>query len=242
MSRKSKPVAGEINRQAEVQYFLRRAVAVEGLSLAAGHVWASEGDRWAELVFALLTCVTSVPHPVVRALADQLNDAGLLEVGALAEIQQAKGQGAPPDVHARSIVECLQEGGFAQEEARRGLEAMCEAALSLQQHFDGKVQRYLRRYGEQMIGELDGFFHFTTLDADAVRAAFSYWLQNVLNMPLPLVDERVTEARQRVGLRLDELVEAADELGINVALVDDVVLSYDARRAAGGLTPEQTEG
>jgi hypothetical protein len=242
MSRERRRTSSEANRQAEIQYLLRRAVAAEGQFLAWGHVWASERERWKELVFALLTGVTSLAHPEIRALTDQLDDAGLLDVSMLAEFQQEKERDAPLGVHARSILDCLQEGGFSQEEARRGLGVMCDAALSLQRQFDGKVQRYLRRYGELMLRELDEFFQFTDLDADATRAAFTYWLQNVLNMPLPMLDERITAACQRLGVQPDELIVAADELGINLAFLDDVLLSYDARRTAGGLRVEQTDG
>jgi hypothetical protein len=242
MSRERRPTASEANRQAEIQYLLRRAVATEGQYLAWGHLWASERERWRELVFALLTHVTSLTHPEIRALTDQLDDAGLLDVSMLAEIQQEKGRDASLGVHARSILDCLQEGGFGKEEALRGLDVICEAALSLQRQFDGKVQRYLRRYGELMLRELDEFFHFTALDAHATRAAFTYWLQNALNMPLPLLDERVTAACQRLRVQPDELIVAADELGINLAFLDDVLLSYDARRTAGGSRLEQTDG
>jgi hypothetical protein len=231
MSRKSEPTANKTNREAEIQYLLRRAVAAEGPSFAWSHLWVSERDRWKELVFALLTHVTSLPHFEIRQLADQLDDAGLLDVSVLAELQQEKGRAAPLGVHARSILECLQEGGFDQEEALRGLDVMCDAALSLQRQFDGKVQRYLRKYGELMLREVEDLFQFTTLDADATRSAFTYWMQNALNMPLPLLDERVRTVCQRLGIEPDELVRAADELGVNVAFLDDVLLSYDARRA-----------
>jgi hypothetical protein len=232
MPRETEPTADATNRQAEVQYLLRRVVVVDGPSIAPSHMWVSERERWKELVFALLTGVTSLPHSEIRVLADQLDDAGLLDVGMLAKVGEERRRDMAPGAHARGVLDCLREGGLAEEEVSRGLDAMCDAALSLQQRFDGKVQRYLRKYGEQMLREVEDLFEFTTLNADVARSAFTYWLQNVLNMPLPLLDERVRMLCRRLGIEPDELVLAADELGINVAFLDDVLLSYDARRAA----------
>jgi hypothetical protein len=242
MSRETEPSPEATSRQVEVQYLLRQAVVVDGPSLASSHVWISERERWKELVFALLTALTSRPHSEVRAVVDQMDDAGLLDVDMLGQVGEERRRGVAPGAHARSVLDFLREGGFAEEEIASGLDAMCDAALSLQQRFDGKVQRYLRRYGELMLDEIEDLFQFTTLDADAARSAFTYWLQNVLNMPLPLLDEPVRTASRHLGVEPDELVLAADELDLNLAFLDDVLLSYDARRAVARPPQEPADG
>jgi hypothetical protein len=45
-------------------------------------------------------------------------------------------------------------------------------------------------------------------------------------MPVPLQDSTIKEYANRVGIGPDDLVAAADELDINVAVVDDAVHAY----------------
>jgi len=44
-----------------------------------------EGDRWVELVFALLTRVAKIPETELRMLANRCRDLGLLDVEVLAD-------------------------------------------------------------------------------------------------------------------------------------------------------------
>jgi hypothetical protein len=118
------------------------------------------------------------------------------------------------------------EWGFSREESQRAVAVMSDAAEGLSRHFHSKVQLYLRHYGMLMLQEVDNFFSFSGLDNTQVRRAMTYWLQNVANMPVPLQDSTIKEYANRVGIGPDDLVAAADELDINVAVVDDAVHAY----------------
>jgi hypothetical protein len=207
---------------AEAKYILRKTLTTEGSDLVLNHLWIWEVERWKELVFALLSRIIKISEDEVRDLVDNLAELELLDTTALSALCRDNGSPNLEDSNARHILGLFQEKGLGEADAQRGLTAMCEVALGLQQHYGGKVQRYLRHYGELMLRDIEQSFHFSELNESEVKQAFIYWLQNVLNMPLSLVDENVVEFCKKNSLTVEELFEAADELDINFALVDDL--------------------
>ena len=225
------------NSPIDAEFLLRKALGSYGAALAINHPWVWEGERWQELVFALLAQVSDLPEDEVRVLAEQMQDLDLLDVLALAALRRGRPSADRKALLARRVVEILEEGGFSSEQAIRGLEAICEAALGFEEHFGGKVQDYLRRYGDLMLQELGRFFEFSALNDSETQTAFSYWLQNVLNMPISLLDADMRAFCEQHGLQPEELIAAADELDLNLALLDDLVQHVMSERALA----EETE-
>jgi hypothetical protein len=197
--------------------------------------WMFEGDRWKELVFALLA--RTAPHLAgtdIRNLVERMHALRLLDVADLVSV--CEGSNRPDHRHqcARLIVELLVENSFTKEEAERGLLTICEAALGLNKHFNGKIQRYLRSYGELMLRESKKWFSFSALSDDDVGYSLTYWLQNVLSMPLPLVDRSWEIVCSEYEVDTAQLITAADDLGVNLALLDDLLRSHLTRRGAEG--------
>lgn len=222
----------------EARFALRRAMQRHGLELAALHRWLYEGDRWKELAFALLTRTTSLPERCVRDIVDDLEELGMLDVKMLADMPVA---GAELDLHefdALHIRELLIQGGFREDEALKGLKTLWQTARGLSARFGGKLQRYLRHYGELMLAEIPELFDLTELDQAAARGAFTYWLQNVLDMPLSLVDENVQRFCAQHDITPAELFATADELNIDLAFVDDLA-ACEVAQLAGSETREQ---
>jgi hypothetical protein len=213
----------------DAEYLLRRILAVEG-ALILGYPWGSEGDRWKELVFALLTRVVSEPEWKVRDIVNGLYALGLLDIGMLAKSKKHKVNGRSPDMGGH-ILEFLDESGVDAEQSEKSLRVIEEAACGLAKHFGGKIQLYLRGYGSAMLHDVKGLFDFSVLDTSQVQFAFTYWLQNVLNMPLSLIDENVDSFCKHNGLTTEALVAAADSLDVNLALLDDIILAYVSKRA-----------
>ena len=228
------PIEGDskINQpdHSEAKYLLSKALTVTEEEVVFSHLWMWEVERWKELVFALLTTVTSLPPYDIRKLVESLSDLKLLDIPTLAKLHESLKNHDLDSPYARRILEFLQENDFSLQEAQKGLITICEAAFGLHEHYSGKVQRYLRSYGELILQDLDRIFQFSNLDKAQVKYAFTYWLQNVLNMPLSLCDRSVQTFCQRYGLQLEQLFAAADELDMNLALVDDVVHSYIAKQ------------
>ncbi len=219
------------NNNDKAQYLLRKLLLF-GEEATFLHRWIWEADRWKELVFALLTRVTMLPQDAVRAVTDQLHYMKLLKISTLVNLYKAHGAPDLTDSNARHILELLQEGGFKQAEAERGLTAICEAALGLHDYHASKVQNYLRSYGERMLQELGNTFRFSNLNEAEVNYAFRLWLQNVLNMPLQLQDEQMQKFCKQYELTQLDLLAAADEEDLNIALLDDLVHSYFAKQTA----------
>ena len=218
------------SKYSEAEYVLRRALALADDELTAQHRWLWETERWHELVVALLTRVTARPEINVRVATDNLGDLGLLNVETLSELSQNGHAPDPNSPHARRIREVLIDSGLEPEEAQKGVATLCELAHGLNVHFQGKAQRYLRHYGELMLGELSRFFQFSALDQASVEYAFTFWLQNVLSMPLSLVDEDMRDLCEKHAIQPSDLMATADALDVNLALVDDVISRYVAMR------------
>ena len=92
----------------------------------------------------------------------------LIDVATLARIHSGHRGPDFGDAHLQRILELMMESGVSSEQAQRGLAAICEAALGLKDHYNGKVQHYLRNYGELMLQDLNSIFQFSTLSEDEV--------------------------------------------------------------------------
>ena len=77
-----------------------------------------------------------------------------------------------------------------------------------------------------MIDELSENFSFTKIDKSDVEHAFTYWIQNVLNMPLNLETRSTDTFCERFKMTTKELVREADRLDVNLALLDDMILNW----------------
>lgn len=210
----------------ECRFQLQQLMVHDCKELIANQPWALEQDRWVELVFAILSEVSHLPEPVVRELAEDLAAFGLLSIPLL-----SRPPASPPgDADHRRLWQTMAKAGMPEEAARRAAQALHEVALGLQSRFDGFLQRYLRHYGEMMLDQLPTHFAFTAITESEAANAFTYWLQNAVLMPLSNIDEPVRAFCSDCGATPAELVLAADQLGANLSLVDDMALVR--RRAA----------
>jgi hypothetical protein len=188
-------------------------------------------------VFAILTQVSDLPEDKMRALTDEMDDLDLLEIPALASLRQGDQAIDSNQELAGRVLEIFQEKGFQREQAECGLGAISDAAIGLMEHFSGKVQNYLRSYGELMLKDLGRTFQFSTLSEADVGTAFTYWFQNALNLPLSLLDKNVRTFCEQHGLEPEQLIAAADELDLNLAVVDDLAQISLAPRTASKESP-----
>jgi hypothetical protein len=214
----------EETKRAEVEFQLRK-LFTKYQDLFLYHQWPSEHDRWITLGFALISRAIKNYDKAKEAMvaADNL---GLLDAGLIAKIPLNDGEIDLADAYARRIFEILSEAGFSEEESMLSLLVLQELADNLRKNHGGKVQRYLRKYGENMIEELPQNISISKMGEADVKFAFVYWLQNVLNMPILLANENVNNFCDKFGINYQELVEVADNLDINLALLDDLINVY----------------
>lgn len=195
-------------------YQLRKLLTMEGAELAQEQPWLWEFERWKEFVFALLARTTTIPEADLRLLVEQMTDLDLLDGEKMAATDEAT---------TERVTALLEEAGLGPEAAAKVLTTLVEAARGLQKHFDGKIQKYLRRYGELMLHDVHEIFAFTAVTPDEVEDAFTYWLQNAVGLPLSLVDESVRTFCDHYGFSPADLIAGADRIDMNLATVDDLV-------------------
>jgi hypothetical protein len=200
---------------------LRKVLTIRSQELGVVHPWLWEEERWKELVFALLSKSTRASEAEVRLLTERMAELDLLHVDRTARLGADKDSDEAREM-TRRVVDLMIEGGFTKEEAERGFAAIRDAATGLLQHHKGKVQLYLRKVGESMLDQLPQNFAFSSLSKGEVADAFTYWLQNALNMPLSLVDESVRSFARTIDVSPAELIAAADRIDMNLALMDDL--------------------
>ncbi|WP_320044586.1 hypothetical protein [uncultured Desulfobacter sp.] len=211
----------------EMEFQLKKLVTKYS-DLFQYHQWPSEHERWVELIFALIARISKMPETDIRDTISFLDSLDLLDIEELSNIPEVENDVDYNYHHARWTIESLSESGFTVEESKRSLRIMHEAARNLSEHHDGKIQKYLRKYGQKMIDELSENFTFSAMKDEDVKYAFGYWLQNVLNLPIILKAESVNKFCKNIDVTCNELTEKADDLDINLALVDDLVDQYIA--------------
>jgi hypothetical protein len=209
----------------EIEFQLNKLI-LRYSGLFVYHQWPSEHKRWVELIFALLTRISKKPEDRIRDIIEELDALNLLSVEELAEISEKDSGINLNDPHAKRIVAYLSESGFTEEESKNSILVMHEAAKSLKENHNGKIQEYLRVYGQRMIDELSQNFSFSKMNEEDEKYAFTYWLQNILNMPINLKTESVEKFCKKLQITYKELLKAADNLNINLALLDDMIDQY----------------
>jgi hypothetical protein len=198
-------------------YVLRSAMRRHIGDLSISHRWLNEFDRWKELVFSIFARISQVNELRLRDIVDDLASTGLLDIENLANADDNSEL-------LRNIGSILMLSGFSKDETVSGVNTVRQVATGLNKHFAGKIQVYLRRYGNQIIDEAHEFFEFRDLDESQYRYILTYWLQNVLDMPLSLEDEFVGLLCDKYHIDPADIFKAADDLDINMAFVDDIAL------------------
>lgn len=198
------------------------------LPRASEFQWPVESARWHELVFCLLRYSgrPDITGERARRLASDLVDLGLVEVAHLASMAGRDGAPEATDPGAGLLRSVLVQAGLSAERAQVALVTLVEAASTLQAQHDGRIQRLLRAHAEAFLTEVSAVFTFSHLPTEAARLALTLWLQNVTTLPLELWDRDIAEFCRQFGCTRADLVAVADDLDLNVALVDDALGAF----------------
>ena len=212
-----------MSKVSDAHYHVARLMALpDADAVLAGHRWPNEVDRWHELVACLFVASISLPDREVRRVVDLLGRLGLLDVADWAEAAK-DGEGSERQGVQKRAWAVLTEENVDVEQGRRALAALEECARVLKSRHKGKLQVCLRALSESLLTSMMKEFEFTGWSQEATREALTLWLQNVANAPLPLDDEHVRRFCKTHNIARGDLVQAADDLDVNVALLDDLV-------------------
>jgi hypothetical protein len=203
---------------ATLREHLARLVAYYADELAEAE-WSSETERWHELILALLhRCDPELDFGRVRLAGEVLAQLGACDARELARLDS---EGGEQQIVLRRV---LRHHGFSDAATDRAVAVLARAGRAVSEHWDGKLQLFLSEHGERMVAALTERFAGAELADEELRYALVLWLQNTLNLPLSLDHPAVVDVRQRFGASSGDLMAAADELGLNVAIVDDLIV------------------
>ena len=190
------------------------------------------------MAFCLLLSIGSPPldAATARNTISALGELGYLDLQELAALVPKCRSSRCREPLYEVLIQILKRQGLTAAQSRTGIITIAEAAHNIRQKHAGKLQLYLRRYGERMLAEIDEHFPFSRLSGAQRNKAFTHWLQNVLNMPISLAEPGLKAICEDFGVSFDELIAVADEVGLNLAMLDDMASAMG--RLAG---PPQTE-
>lgn len=200
--------------------------------------WASEASRWNELVTIVAAHVCNLPESDLRAITKYLSDLGHLEIERLAAIRTSGESIDRADEEAQKILGLLVKKGVPAAQASRLISLLAEISKGVQTNFGGKIQRYLRSYGDKMLEDLPRQFPLKAGSVDEVKRIFTLWLQKVLNMPVPLRDSVLLAFCEKHGITPAALLQAADNIDLNVAIVDEML----GLESSGDSAPDTARG
>jgi hypothetical protein len=208
----------------EVEFQLRKLFHTQLENYDVYH-WPNEDMRYTELVFSLLSFQNPPFTNVLREIVSRLYDLGLLDVQSLSTMEFSNDSIDMNNKTSQRISQILTEYGFTFEQTKSCIITLYQLANSLKNNYDGKVQKYFRKYGQLMLDGLEKDFSITNMDKDIIRQALTFWLQNVLNMPISLMNQDLETFCNKIGVTSEELIAEADKLNINVAILDDLIAS-----------------
>lgn len=197
-------------------------------SLGPSSVWESEESRWHELVFCLLQRVCSRQDAgwSARGAMHALVTSGLLDVTRLAAIPKL---GSEASNETSFILQILAQWGFTAREASAAVIAVVELASTIQRKYSGKIQRFLRESGNEMLNSATRVFSATSLRPNDLDFILRHWFQNVLNMPVSLNHQAVERFRKQRGITSEEMITIVDDIGLNLAVVDDLLIWHQSQ-------------
>jgi hypothetical protein len=122
------------------------------------------------------------------------------------------------------IRHALVQVGIDADVASNAVSILVAVAITVKDRWGGYIQRFLREQGQRMVKELQNFIAKDGLEAERAARVAALWLQNAANMPIMLSTEpHVTNFCKHVGISASELLDVADKLELNVAVLDDLL-------------------
>jgi hypothetical protein len=195
--------------------------------LPTDYRWEDEHSRWNELVYCIFAELTEHSYMDARSLSDDIFNLNLLEQDDLADIQiMENGMADPNNPRIKTISEILSINGIDQSDIDKTLSAICKVAHAIKENYDGKIQKFLRKYGEEIVNEFDSHISFSDVDKGTQSRILVKWIQNTLAMPLAFSNIHTVKFCKKEGVNYIELAEAADNIGLNGAVLDDLIEMY----------------
>jgi hypothetical protein len=179
------------------------------------YAWEWESYRWEELVVCLLNEGLGIDSRLAREAVILLRQLRVTSVSAL---------GDSSDEDEQFIQNVLSRLGVDQDVATRAASLLVSVAMTVNDRWEGYIQRFLRGYGQKMVEELRDVLIGDGLELRQATKVATLWLQNAVNMPILFSDDEYVQSFcSEMGISEQKLQDIADQAGINVAVLDDLL-------------------
>ncbi|MDD3857554.1 MAG: hypothetical protein PHP43_05835 [Methanoculleus sp.] len=197
--------------------------------LPDAYKWEDEKDRWSELVFCVFSELSGLSTIKARTIVSALSDLQVIGLDDLAALLNDEGRVGVQNKNVEIISSILQKNGVEKQNVDTVLLTLSQLARGIKNNY-GRMQLFLRKYGQLMLDELDESIKLTAVDKGVERYIYATWLQNILEFPLPLSNDSVQKFCMDENCSLEEVIDTADKLDINVAMLDDILdIHYKVR-------------
>lgn len=180
--------------------------------------WPWETHRWYQLAYGVMAAVEGRRHP---------DDVSTAALGALLELEllDVERLAAPSwpveDAHLMELV--LIRKGFSSGDTQTIMNALRSLAIWVQTSWDGRIQRYLRRLGNELIDRVTDELPLEPLKHEQASLAVTHWLQDVLDVPVLIDSPPLAALLKRTGCDRSDALSVLDELDANAALADEIL-------------------
>ena len=196
--------------------------------------WENEEGRWHELLVSALTAGAGLDPEVTRRALGVLDDLNILSVEVL---RKTNSEGR------KFVATVIHQCGATPKAAEAATKVMCILAERVHEQWNGHVHRLLRMFAGPMTREAVRLFEGTGISARKVRRAAVTWLQNVSHLPVLVPDDpHVAAFMTELGLDERDLMTLADAAGLNLTVLDDVLLLEHQNRKEAARSASKGNG
>lgn len=218
--------ATPINKPGSLVGLLKEIWAEHADELPSAYKWEDESDRWYELIYCIFLRRSQMAPARLRMMIDAMNTLDLLSVESLTKLPTRGGALNWDDGRCSLLLDILVARGMARQEAMSCLQTVAEAANGLASKYKGKLQKLIRSQLEPIVRTLDETFRFSQLNERDEVNMLVHWLQNAFEFPLALSNPYVEQFCRENNVSTEALEDAADQLDINLSVVDDLLEIY----------------
>ena len=191
------------------------ALYMEGNPFLGHYAWHWEEERWHEMLVCALVSSGATPEQA-RSAVHIFNEFQMADPISIAEANEDDTQ---------LIRKVLVRLGLPDNHADAAVSVLNQTAKTCLVQWSGKPQLFLREMAQRCVEALTAHFVACGMGATQAEMLSTLWLQNVSNAPiLASKSAAVMAFCKEAGIDARELIEAADTVGLNVAILDELML------------------
>jgi len=122
------------------------------------------------------------------------------------------------------VIKFLMKNRLNKKQSAKVAGTLISVSKTMMLKYRGKIQTMLRLFGKVLKIEMIRTFKNSPLSKSEIDFAVTLWLQNALDIPLSLMQPELLKFCRSQNIGFDELINAADEIDLNMAVLDDVLV------------------